>query len=48
MPSELDDGHYMLTASLKDPDRGEIVPFANDGYVEALQGYRIGTITIER
>lgn len=48
IPFELKDGDYMLTARLTEPDSGESISFANDGYVEALSGYRLGTITIER
>ena len=48
MPFELADGDYMLTARLTEPDSSAVISFANDGYVEALNGYRLGTITIER
>lgn len=48
MPFELADGDYMLTARLTEPDSNNVISFANDGYVEALNGYRLGTITIER
>lgn len=48
VPFDLEDGDYTLTASLTEPDSREIISFANDGYTDELQGYKLGTVTIKR
>lgn len=47
-PFDYEDGSYKLYARLSDPVTGENIPFANDSYHTAQNGYLLGTITIQR
>lgn len=47
-PFDLEDGEYELIVALKDPNTGEIISFANDGFLEEEEGYLLGSITIHR
>lgn len=47
-PFDLEDGDYVLTAVLKEADMEEVISFANDSFREDLNGYQLGTITIQR
>ena len=47
-PLNLEDGTYILTAVLKDTQNKEIFSFANSSFQAALNGYKLGEITIKR
>lgn len=47
-PFDFEDGTYILTALLTDPETNEIFSFANDSWQETYGGYLLGTVTIQR